>query len=366
MSDDLLRDALADAAATIAPGSVRSLTAASRPRRRWAIPVGVATAAALALAVTATVIRPAQPPAAPRMTLAAYAGAKYVLVGGMPPGTPVSVNNAATGKEIARVPIPRGTAGFWDAAGTGDNRTFLLTTVDVKRSLVHFHRLRLSANGIPEQLSELPKLTLHGLPGEGPRLLAATNGGTKLAYVTESGAKVTVTNGGYSLTDDGQIRERITVIDLATGNRRAIDLQKGSVADDLTWTPDGRHLVFTAETPDHGLRILDPATGAIRPVELGSAGAQLAGAAINPDGTQIVALVFSGGKSRLVWYSLASEKIIRDLLLGSDRVGSSSTIVFGNTIVAVVGDHFYQVTGSTVLEQRVRRGVIDFAPGGTW
>jgi DNA-directed RNA polymerase specialized sigma24 family protein len=140
--------------------------------------------------------------------------------------------------------------GYWDTAGAGDNRTFFLTSVDYKRAIVSFYRLRLNADGHPQQLSELPRATLHnGLQGEGPQLLAATNGGTKLAYVTETGAELTVTHGGSSMSDDAKIRERIHIIDPRTGDQQAISLPQGTVIDELVWAPDGRALAFTEETP---------------------------------------------------------------------------------------------------------------------
>ncbi|GAB3986011.1 hypothetical protein GCM10029978_100380 [Actinoallomurus acanthiterrae] len=369
MPDDLLRDALSDAAATVTPSGVRPLTTPVRSRRRWAVPAGVVAVAAAVAAITLITIRPSgQTPAAPRMTLAAYAGAKYVLVGAWPGGAPVSVNDAATGKQIGQVPTPRGTTGFWDAAGTGDNRTFFLTTVEPKRSLVHFYRLRLRANGTPEQLSELPQATLHGLRGEGPHLLAVTNGGTKLAYVTATGAKATHTNDGSTLTDDSRIRARITIIDPASGDQRRIDLPQGTVADDLIWAPDGRHLAFTDETSD-GLRILDPATGTIKPIESASGGALLGGAVIAPDSMQIVALASSAGKIRLVWYSLATLKITRDVALGRVRTDAPSVgpAISGNTVLMMIGDDLYRVTGIAVHKQHLKKHEeVDMGSEGTW
>lgn len=367
MPEDLVRGALADAAATVAAGAVRPLAPAASRRRRLAAPIGAVAVAAVALAIVALVVRPSGHPAAtPRMTLAAYAGAKYVLTGGMPPGTPVTVNDAATGKRIAHVPVPRGTTGFWDAAGAGDDRTFFLTTVDVGQSVIRFYRLSLKADGTPALLAELPRLALHGLPGEGPRLLAATRDRSTIAYVTESGAKLTAGNGEYSLTDDDRIRERITVIDVATGRRRAFDLPQGQVADDLTWTPDGRRLLFTAETSDTGLRVLDPATGVIRPVQLGPPGTELIGAAADSDNAHIVALVAGQGQGHVKWYSLAAGKIDRDVPLGPVHSGSPAVVSFGDAIVAEIGGHVYKITGNTVHKRPTPRGIVDLSPQSTW
>ncbi|GAA2121305.1 NHL repeat-containing protein [Actinomadura napierensis] len=368
LPEDLVREALADAAATVTPGSLRPLTVGAPRRRRRPVLFAVAAATAMALAIAALVIRPSDHATeAPRMTLAAYAGAKYVLIGALPPGRPVSVTEAATGREIARIPAPRGAAGFWDAAGTGDGRTFFLTTVDVGRSLIHLYRLYLNTDGTPRTLTELPQLALHGLPGEGPRLLAATRDKSRIAYVTESGAKLTIgKNGGYSLTDDEHIRERITVLDVATGRRRAVDLPEGQIADQLTWTLDGRRLLFTAETRGGGLRVLDAATGEIRPVPLGPAGTELIGAATDADSGHIVALVAGRGQGHARWYSLATGKIDRDVPLGEVRPGSPTVVAFGDTIVAEIGDHLYKIANGTVHKQPIPPGVVDLSPQGAW
>jgi hypothetical protein len=366
LPDDLLREALADAAATVTAEDVRPLTGPARRsrRRRWAIPAAV-TAVAAATAGVVIAHRPPEP-AVPRMTLAGYAGAKYVVTGGGPPGEPAWVNDAVTGRAIAQVPTPRGTTGFWDVAGTGDNRTFILNTVDTGRALVHFYRLRLSARGTPEQLSELPRATVHGLPADGIQLLAAT--ATKLAYITATGTKTTIANGGYYVTDGPRMRERITVIDQATGDRRVIGLPRGAVAQEPIWAPDGRHLVFTAMVPDVGLRVLDPATGVIRNLEPGGRNAGFGGAAVAADSAQIVALETGGGRSRLVWYSLATLRIAREVPLGREPGITSSLgpVVSGDRVVVVVGDTVYRVVGAVVHRQHIGHGMVDLDPEGAW
>ncbi|MDL4821022.1 hypothetical protein [Actinomadura opuntiae] len=366
LPEDLVRGALADAAGTVTPESLRPLAApAPRRRRRLVLPIGVAAVAAAALAVVALVARPSAPPPEPRMSLAAYAGAEYVLVGAMPPGQPVTVRSAATGKRIVSVPSPPGTSGFWDAAGTGDDRTFVLTTVDVPRSRIHFYRLRLNADGVPQQFAEMPQAALDGLPGGGPEVLAATRDQSKIAYVTERGGKLSVANGGYSLTGDDRIRERINVIDVRTGERRAVELPRGNIVDKLVWTPDGRHLLFVSETPE-GVRVLDPATGKIRSLRLGPSGTVLIGASADPGSTHMVALVTSGGQGHVKWYSLATGKVDRDVPLGPVRPDASAMVGFGDTIVAEIDEYLYKVTGDTVHRQRKPPGIVDLGPGSTW
>lgn len=388
MITELLREALSDAAATVE--HVRPLTGRVRRRRRWVVPAAVtATAVTAAMAVTVVATRPgdvtrtnegalpsevplairesrppAHAPTASRWTLAAYTDAKYVLVGAGMGGAPVAVNDAATGKQIALVPVPPGSTGYWDTAGAGDNRTFFLTSVDYKRAIVSFYRLRLNADGHPQQLSELPRATLHnGLQGEGPQLLAATNGGTKLAYVTETGAELTVTHGGSSMTDDAEIRERIHIIDPRTGDQQAISLPQGTVIDELVWAPDGRALAFTEETPGNGLRTLDPVTGAIRHVDLGGDDGAFRAADIGSDG-DIVALTYRADGNHLVWYSLATSKITRDVPLEHSHTDQAvGPTIVGDAVVVVIGNTMYRVTGTSVRTRHVGH---DIDLEGTW
>lgn len=369
MSDDLLRDALGDAAATITPGELRPLTAPVRRRRRWAIAVPITVGAVLALAIVTTLIRPSghTPASAPqRMTLASYVGAKYVLVGAASGGKPVSVHSAATGKRIAQVRTPRGTTGFWNVTGTGDNRTFFLTTYDVQRSLIHFYRLRLRENGTPEEPYELPNLTTHGVPGLGGRMLAATDGAGKIAFVVESGAKITSGANGSSAVISKRARDRITIVDPATAGRRAISLPRGQIVEDLYWASDGRHIAFTTEMVDPGLRVLDTTTGAVHSV--GPRTGAVVSVAVDSSSTHAVALVFSGGKSQLVWYSLGTRKAVRTVTLqhyhAPDTPDSMGPAVSGDTVVVMVADTVYQVTGGQVRKSgglkavdTIRRGV---------
>ena len=215
LPENLLRDTLTEAAETVAPHSLRPLSASVHQRRHWAIPAGLAAATTLAAAVFVvtdqpTARAPAPPataPAAPPMTLAAYTGVHFTVVAGGPGGgVPTIVMDAATNRRIANVPAPRGTDGFWDVATTGDNRSYVLTTFDRGTTAIRFYRLTLDANGVPTGLTELPKATLYGQPGEdGPGILAVTSDGTKAAYITATGAKVSFANGGYSFGDGPQL-----------------------------------------------------------------------------------------------------------------------------------------------------------------
>jgi hypothetical protein len=200
--------------------------------------------------------------------------------------------------------------------------------------------------------------------GIGGRMLAATAGGTKLAFVTETGAKVT----SHSAVIGPRIRERVTIIDAATGARRVIALPQGEAADDLTFAPDGRHIAYTTETPErHGLRILDSAAGKVHPVAFG--GAELGNVA-GVDSAHIVTLVFSAGQSRLVWYSLDTLKTTREVALSRYRFpntpSSMGPFVSGDAVVVMVGDTVFRVSGTNVRRQHADSTRTSPGRQGTW
>lgn len=365
LPENLLRDTLTEAAETVAQHSLRPLSATVRRRRHWAIPTGLVAATTLAAAVFVATDQPgarapAPPVTAPPMTLAAYTGVHFTVVAGGPGGgVPTIVMDAATNRRIANVPTPRGTDGFWDVATTGDDRSYLLTTFDRGTATIRFYRLWLGANGTPAGLSELPKATLEGQPGEdGPGIFAVTADGTKAAYITATGAKISIANGGYRFSDGPQLREHITLIDLRTGGRRGVDLPQGSAAVQLMWAPDGRHLLFQSPTAQGALRLLDTETGAIRPVSLGAPDAYPMLVFAASEGS-IVALVQVGHHDRLVWYSPATESVTHQVDLGvlGDAAGGEE----GNDRIAIsIGGYVYIVRGTTV--QRVHARPVS-APG---
>lgn len=62
--------------------------------------------------------------------------------------------------------------------------------------------------------------------------------------------------------------------------------------DHLAWAPDGRNIAYITGTPKkRSLRVFDPATGTVHPVDLGSADAELGNVVIGSDSAHIVALV---------------------------------------------------------------------------
>lgn len=374
MSDELLRGALADAASTVTPQSLRPLPTTVRRRSRWIAMTAISAAVAAALAITVvTVVHRSRTPAPGPLSLAAYVGLRYTVEGGGPPGTAVMVYDAVTRKQLAVVAPPKGTAGFWDVARTADDRLYVLTTFDRPSATVHFYRLHLGSGGVPDGLSELTRAALQGQPGgtAGPETLAVTPDGTKLAYVTESGATVRYENGGYEITGDEHVREHITLIDLRTWTRRVIGLPKATSASMLMWAADGRHLFF-GQTPliqrsgdqaRDGLYVTDTEGAAVRAVKLGLPGTDFVWDFPATEGADIVALTNKDGRYGLIWYSLANDAITHQADLGPGNVVGTDSIGTGDRIALSIGDYIYTVHGTTV--QKHARSIPSTGPTPT-
>lgn len=196
-------------------------------------------------------------------------------------------------------------------------------------------------------------------------------GGTKFAFVTETGARTHYTSKSFSAVVGRRIRERVTIVDTATGDHRTIALPQGEAPEDLAFAADGRHLIYTTETPtSHGLRILATATGTVHQVELGDAGAELGNVAIDSDSAHLVVLVFLKGESRLVWYSLDTLKITRKVALGRyhfpETPSSMGPFVSGDTVVVMVGDTVYRATGAGLRRQHADPRTNHLGREGTW
>jgi hypothetical protein len=352
-SDELLRTALAEGAATVRPEELKPLPEPVRRRRRWTMPhAGLTVAAAAVVAVVAVVLvapwsrhGPGAP--APRFALAASAGDDFVLDGPWPPGSPtVTVHEADSGRAIATVPAPPGSSGFVESADSGDNRTFVLTTAAPHACEIRFYRLTLEPDGRPKgPLTELRRATLRQRTGEEPEQLAVSPGARRIAYAgTECGSE--------------SPRGVITVVDPATGDRRVTRLPSRAFANSPRWAPDGRELVFemVGDYRDRTVNTLDVATGEISTIRLAEGGAMLAGAAFDRSGTHIVALVRDGGHNRLVWYSPAAKKVTRQVELPPSSADAPSDFtVSGDRVVAMIDDQVHVVTGTKVTTEGLPR-----------
>ncbi|MFD0685536.1 TolB family protein [Actinomadura fibrosa] len=344
LTDDLVRAALRDGAGTVDRDGLRPLAAPARSRRRWVIPACAAVTAAAA-AVAAVFAVPHQR-GEPEMSLASYVGARYVVDGAWPTGgKELTISEVSTDRIVGRVPAPAGSSGFIDAAGTGDNRTFLLTTADARACRTYFYRLTLRGNGTPEGLTALPSATVPGRQGDGPDQLAAAPGGGRLAYSTVGcGA--------------GKPQGHITVVDVATGVRHEVGLPRGAQAEDLRWAPDGRRLTFRLAADGWDgwqMNLFDLATGARTPISLGPAGSSFEIGQITPDGGHLVAIVSTGGERRIVWYSLTSLAVTHQVSLGAGPANVPMIAGAGtDDVVFAIGDRFYRVRGTKVESKRVR------------
>ncbi|RFS81330.1 hypothetical protein D0T12_32340 [Actinomadura spongiicola] len=353
--EDVLRSALSEGADTVESRSLRPLAEPSTRRRRVrVVPLGglvVAVAAAVVLVVLAPWSQEGDAP--PRFSFASYMGAEYVLDGAWPPGgMAVNVRKADTGRLVAEVAAPRGSSGFRDSAGAGDNRTFVLTTADPDACRIRFHGLTLKADGTPAALTELPRTSLRGRLGEGPGLLAVAPGGRGFAYVSQ--------------TCGGQPHNVITVIDSSTGDRRVVDLPPKVWASSLGWAPDARHLVFESVTEGVSdgaeLRMLDSANGDIRPVSLGS-GMVLRSAAYAPDGAHVLVLVHDGRSHRLLWYSMDTGTVTRRVQLPRGESGATTGVeVAGGKVAVIVDETVHLIDGTKIKSSRPVEG----GPPGTW
>lgn len=249
MRDEVLRARLEDSARTLAIVSVPSLAVLRRRVRRRRVRTGAATLAvsavigAVAVAVlpgipalnrapdatpTATSAvagwRPAGPPPAADASPSAAPYLITNLTGQQ--GQPIEVKNARTGKTLATVPPPAGSAnGFTGLEAAGDDRTFFLFAAP------SFYELRLGANGKPVSLTKVLSVRSSGY--EGP-VYAVSPDATQIAYSTG--------------TD-------VTVMSFATGASRTWISTVSSGVASLSWAGD-RMLEFGwRANPDGGTRM---------------------------------------------------------------------------------------------------------------
>lgn len=350
--EELLRDALTGGAATVTSNNLRTLREPAPRReisRRWLVPAGIGLATVTA---TATALWPHSsariPSRAPTriITLAAYSGLKYYVGGATWGGAPVSSYDSATGRTIAQVPTPRGVKGFWQVAGTGDNKTFFLSAANQKTCKAGYYRLHLNDDGKPASLAALTNATLPGLPtGE----LAATENGTTLAQVTQS----------CDMSNPNVPKTRLNIINARSGTQRGFDLPPMTSVLSLAWAPDNRHLgLISGVAMDQlSMSVLDTTTAhsladarvITRAESLNISDPEFKRTAITPDGTQAVVLMITGAEqSRLLWYSLATGRLTREMTLHNGHQTDRSLLKPSpNGLLVIAGDYFYRVEGTT-------------------
>ncbi|WP_203976693.1 TolB family protein [Planotetraspora silvatica] len=196
--------------------------------------------------------------------------------------TPVrpAVHDATTGAFLAAIPLPPGVRSSWQLlAAAPDNRTFVLSGWTRPESPTRFFRVHLAEDGSPSD--PIPVPGLEGDPLNIGYIIALSPDATRLAYAasTPGGAK-------------------ISVVDLATGQRRDWSTSASSVVNGLAWAPDGRRIALVVG--GWGIGVLDLAQqgsdllAATRLVKPGNGLPLLESVAYTPDGS---ALIYSTGHS---------------------------------------------------------------------
>ncbi|GAA1293763.1 hypothetical protein Psi02_42620 [Planotetraspora silvatica] len=190
------------------------------------------------------------------------------------------MHDATTGAFLAAIPLPPGVRSSWQLlAAAPDNRTFVLSGWTRPESPTRFFRVHLAEDGSPSD--PIPVPGLEGDPLNIGYIIALSPDATRLAYAasTPGGAK-------------------ISVVDLATGQRRDWSTSASSVVNGLAWAPDGRRIALVVG--GWGIGVLDLAQqgsdllAATRLVKPGNGLPLLESVAYTPDGS---ALIYSTGHS---------------------------------------------------------------------
>ncbi|TDB85239.1 hypothetical protein E1264_21830 [Actinomadura sp. KC216] len=248
--EDRLGRALDAAAATVRPEDLAPLTVPgprpsrpSRPSRRWA---PVAAVLMVVAVVAGSVVLAGR--GEERDTRPVSAATRYLLA--LPPyegpgvDDPARILDLYSGREVHRVPAPRGGGRWSAAAGTAGNRTFYLlgTPKDGENGPDRLYRLRIDDRGRPAQLTPLPGGELPGRSNG--RLVASADGGT-LAFTSDAG--------------DGPDRPRTRVHLLKVGTGQRTSWESAGVAEYLSLSADGRRLAFAwfQSLRGDGIRVLD-------------------------------------------------------------------------------------------------------------
>ncbi|GIH71102.1 WD40 repeat domain-containing protein [Sphaerimonospora thailandensis] len=198
--------------------------------------------------------------------------------------TPVrpAVHDATTGAFLAAIPLPPGVRSSWHLlAAAPDNRTFVLSGWTGPNSPIRFFRVNLAEDGSPSGPALVPGLESDAVgPGYA---LALSPDATRLAYATP-------TMGG----------EKISIVDLTTGQRRDWSTQASSMVSDLAWSPDGQQIALVVQ--GRGIGVLDlrrrgfDLLADTRLVKPSSGLPPLGSVAYTPDGS---ALIYSAGHAIL-------------------------------------------------------------------
>ena len=264
-TEDRLQDALSALAGQVRDERLRPLPAPDPdPRRQarnawraWLIPAAAAASVLLIIAVVVAVTRHAAESRTQQATSQVAMPSSFVQWVGNGPSGRIQVRSVSTGAVIATVPPPKPPfAGALDIEGVAaapDDRTFYVEygaiSTNQSRDQIWIFRFSLTGSG-----SVTPQTMVKGGPitNQPPGLqswgsLAVSPDGTKLALTVASTDRVPALGPAFS--------DKIIVIDLLTGQRTQwqgglFRTGKQFSIPDLSWSADGRSLIFLGQWCD--------------------------------------------------------------------------------------------------------------------
>jgi hypothetical protein len=264
-TEDRLQDALSARAGQVRDDRLRPLPAPDPgPRRQarnawraWLIPAAAAASVLLVIAVVVAVTRHAAESRTQQTTSQVAMPSYFVHWVGFGPSGRIQVRSVSTGALIATVPPPKSPiADALDVeavAAAPDDRTFYveygLVTPNLTGRQIWIFSFSLAGSGsvTPQTMIKGGPITnsLPGQPAWGN--LTVSPDGTKLAFAANSIDRVTALSPACS--------DKIIVIDLLTGQRTQwqgglFRTGKQFSIPDLSWSADGRSLIFLGQWCD--------------------------------------------------------------------------------------------------------------------
>jgi hypothetical protein len=264
-TEDRLQDALSALAGRVRDERLRPLPAPDRdPKRQarnawraWLIPAAAAASVLLVIAVVVAVTRHAVESRTQQATSQVAMPSYFVQWVGNGPSGRIQVRSVSTGAVIATVPPPKppiaDALDIEAVAAAPDDRTFYVEYAVISPNLtgrqIWIFSFSLTGSG-----SVSPPIMIKGglITNSLPSMqtwgnLAVSPGGTKLALTADSIDRVPALSPAYS--------DKIIVIDLLTGQRTQwqgglFRTSKQFSIPDLSWSADGRSLIFLGQWCD--------------------------------------------------------------------------------------------------------------------
>ncbi|HME66135.1 MAG TPA: hypothetical protein VKG61_14700 [Streptosporangiaceae bacterium] len=264
-TEDRLQDALSALAGQVRDERLRPLPApdpdpkrqARNAWRAWLIPAAAAASVLLVVAVVVGVTRHAAESRTQQATSQVAMPSYFVQWVGNGPSGRIQVRSVSTGAVIATVPPPKppfaGALSIEGVAAAPDDRTFYVeygaisTNQTGDQIWIFSFSLTGSGSVTPQTMVKGGPITNQpaGLQSWGN--LAVSPDGTKLALTADSTDRVAALSPAYS--------DKIIVIDLLTGQRTQwqgglFRTGKQFSIPDLSWSADGRSLIFLGQWCD--------------------------------------------------------------------------------------------------------------------